>query len=73
MATYMLRCTSIRFEEMVAGTCIRRCHRSFFVNTRRIRSIVFENRRVFAILDMPSSREIPVSKTYQKEFEELGV
>lgn len=73
IASYMLRCSSMKFEEFCTGTRIMRCHRSFFVNTRRIRSIRYENRRSFALLDMPNSKEIPISKTYIKVFSELGI
>ncbi|MCQ2163403.1 MAG: LytTR family transcriptional regulator [Bacteroidales bacterium] len=73
IASYMLRCSSMKFEEFCVGTKIMRCHRSYFVNTRRIRSIRYENRRSFALLDMPNSKEIPISKTYIKVFSELGI
>ncbi|MGN0202519.1 MAG: LytTR family transcriptional regulator DNA-binding domain-containing protein [Candidatus Cryptobacteroides sp.] len=72
-ANYMLRCSSMRFEAFCEGTKILRCHRSYFINTARIKSIRYENRRSFALLEMPSSKEIPISKTYIKAFSELGL
>ena len=72
-ANYMLRCSSMRFEAFCEGTTILRCHRSYFINTTRIKSIRYENRRSFALLEMPVSKEIPISKTYIKAFSELGL
>ena len=73
IASYMLRCSSNRFVELCAGTRIVRCHRSYFINSRRIRSIRYESRRSYAVLDMPGTKEIPISKTYIKAFSELGI
>ena len=37
LVSYMLRCKTQRIEEMLAGTALMRCHRSYIVNLQKIK------------------------------------
>ncbi len=65
---YMLRCRTKAVEEMCAGTTMQRCHRSYIVNTSKIKLLKNERGNTFVVLDHPSIRPIPVSKTYNDQF-----
>ncbi len=65
---YMLRCRTKAVEEMCANTTMQRCHRSYIVNTAKIKLLKNERGNTFVVLDHPSIRPIPVSKTYNEQF-----
>lgn len=65
---YMLRCRTKAVEEMCAGTPMHRCHRSYLVNTSKIKLLRNERGNTFVVLDHPSIRPIPISKSYSEAF-----
>ncbi len=67
IASYMLRCRTKLIEQMLQGTGMVRCHRSYIVNTAKIRFIGEEHRMHFLMLDDDSIKRIPVSKSYYEQ------
>ena len=66
LPSYMLRCKTQRIEEMLAGTPLIRCHRSYIVNTNKIKSYKNNHDRATIVLTHPEAKQIPVSKSYYK-------
>ncbi len=64
ISKYLLRDTLKKVEENFAGTNIVRCHRCFMVNFDKVRVIRKDKDGLKLELDVPSSTDIPVSKTY---------
>lgn len=64
IASYMLRCRTKLVEEMLQGTGMVRCHRSYIVNTAKIGFIGEEHRMYYIMLNDDSIKRIPVSKSY---------
>ncbi len=67
IASYMLRCRTKLVEQMLQGTGMVRCHRSYIVNTAKIRFIGEEHRMYYIMLDDDSIKRIPVSKSYYEQ------
>ena len=66
LLSYMLRCKTQRIEEMLAGTPLIRCHRSYIVNTNKIKFYKNNHDRATIVLTHPDAKQIPVSKSYYK-------
>lgn len=64
MHSYLLRCKTSTVEKSLEGSAMVRCHRSYIVNTRKIRFMGEEHRMHFLTLDDESIKRIPVSKSY---------
>ena len=62
--SYMLRCKTSTIEKSLEGSPMVRCHRSYIVNTGKIRFMGEEHRMHFITLDDDSIKRIPVSKSY---------
>ena len=67
IASYMLRCRTKLVEQMLQGTGMVRCHRSYIINTAKIRFIGEEHRMHYIMLDDDSIKRIPVSKSYYEQ------
>lgn len=64
IASYLLRCRTKMVEEMLKGTSMVRCHRSYIVNIAKIGFIGEEHRMHYITMDDDSIKRIPVSKSY---------
>ena len=64
MLSYLLRCKTSSVEKSLEGSPMVRCHRSYIVNTGKIRFMGEEHRMHFLTLDDDSIKRIPVSKSY---------
>ena len=62
--SYLLRCKTSTVEKSLEGSAMVRCHRSYIVNTDKIRFMGEEHRMHFVTLDDESIKRIPVSKSY---------
>ncbi|MBR5770912.1 MAG: LytTR family transcriptional regulator [Alistipes sp.] len=62
--SYLLRCKTSTVEKSLEGSTMVRCHRSYIVNTKKIRFMGEEHRMHFVTLDDESIKRIPVSKSY---------
>ena len=62
--SYLLRCKTSTIEKSLKGSPMVRCHRSYIVNTGKIRFMGEEHRMHFITLDDDSIKRIPVSKSY---------
>ena len=62
--SYLLRCKTSTVEKSLEGSTMVRCHRSYIVNTGKIRFMGEEHRMHFVTLDDESIKRIPVSKSY---------
>ena len=60
----MLRNTLKRTAELLADTCIMRCHRSFMVNMEQVKVLRREKESFYLELGIEGIKDIPVSKTY---------
>ena len=67
MCSYLLRCSTQKLEAMLGGTALVRCHRSYIANLDHVMMLRNEREGSFLVLDCPSSRQVPVSKTYYKQ------
>lgn len=65
---YMLRCKIKTIEESFAGSSLVRCHRSYIINTDKIRAIRKEKNGTFIELDRDDIGAIPLSKGYASKF-----
>ena len=71
---YMLRCSTKVLEKSLEGTPLRRCHRSYIINTTKIKLLRPDKSNSVAILKHPNVRPIPVSKRYcQRLVETIAV
>lgn len=71
LVSYMLRCKTQRIEESLAGTALIRCHRSYIVNTHKIKFYKNNHDRATIVLTHADAKQIPVSKSYYKAVTEL--
>lgn len=62
--SYMLRCRTKTLEKSLSETPIRRCHRSYIINTTKIKMLRPDKSNCFAILKHPNIKAIPVSRRY---------
>jgi hypothetical protein len=62
--SYLLRCKTSTVEKSLEGSTMVRCHRSYIVNTSKIRFMSEEHRMHFVTFDDESIKRIPVSKSY---------
>ena len=62
--SYLLRSSMKRVEDMCAKNGLIRCHRSYFVNKDRVKVLQKDKEFTYAILDVPNTAHIPVSKNY---------
>lgn len=68
--SYLLRCRTRDIDELLKEKEFCRCHRSYIVNPRHIKTFYCGNStRGRIVLDMPKSKEIPVSRTYFQALE----
>jgi len=69
---HVLRSSMKRIEEMCQSHGILRCHRSFYVNVKRVNVLRKDKDGVIYIeLDNQDSRHIPVSKTYYDQISSM--
>ena len=66
LSSYLLRSTSQKIEEDLAGTSIVRCRRSFLVNTSKIVRWGKEHGHFTITLDNPSGKTITVTPAYYR-------
>jgi len=66
LSSYLLRSTSQKTEEDLAGTSIVRCRRSFLVNTSKIVRWGKEHGHFTITLDNPSGKSITVTPAYYR-------
>lgn len=64
MLSYLLRCKTSTVEKSLQGSAMVRCHRSYIVNTGKIRFMGEEHRMHYITLDDDTIKRIPVSKSY---------
>ena len=62
--SYLLSCKTSTVEKSLEGSAMVRCHRSYIVNTSKIRFMSEEHRMRFVTFDDESIKRIPVSKSY---------
>lgn len=63
---YMIRCKIQTIEDTFRGTPLMRCHRTFIVNTSKIKVLRHESDGFYMDFDFEGIDPIPVSKTYTK-------
>lgn len=68
--SYMLRCRTKTLEQSLAGTPILRCHRSYIVNTTKIKMLRPDRSNSIAVLKHPGVKPIPVSRRYYEHLVE---
>lgn len=68
---YMLRCSTKMVEERLVGTTMMRCHRSYIINTTKIKVLCNEHNQATIELNQQSIRPIPVSKSYYDSITQL--
>lgn len=66
LSSYLLRCSTQKIEEDLAGTSIVRCRRSFLVNTTKIIRYGKERGHFTVTLDHPSGKTIIVTPAYYR-------
>ncbi len=64
VSKYLLRATMKKMEENFAGTGIIRCHRSYMVNSEKVKVIRKDKEGLKLELDNPDVMDVPLSKTY---------
>lgn len=64
---YSLRNTLKGIEEVCEGHSLVRCHRSYFVNLRRVKLLRRGSDGVYAEMDCEGVEDVPVSKSYAAE------
>lgn len=64
---YIIRCKIQTIEENFSNTPLMRCHRTYIVNTLKIKVLRHESDGFYIDFDFPGIDPIPVSKTYTKE------
>ena len=67
---YMLRCPTQKLEEMLKGTQLVRCHRSYIVNLSHLWEFRRGHNCATIVLDNAEKKEISVSKSYYKQTRE---
>jgi len=66
VARFMLRNTLKMLEDSMKDTALIRCHRKYMVNFDRVRVLRREKDGLLLELDVPSTMNIPVTKTYME-------
>ena len=64
MAHCMVRTTMKNLEDLLEPRGFSRCHRSYLVNTKKVKIVRKEREGFFIDLDMDGIGDIPISKTY---------
>lgn len=64
---YMIRCKIQTIENNFINTPLIRCHRTYIVNTLKIKILRHESDGFYVDFDFPGIDPIPVSKTYTEE------
>lgn len=64
VSKYLLRDTMKKMEEIFAGTAVIRCHRSYMINSEKVKVIRKEKEGLVLELDNQAVRDIPVTRTY---------
>lgn len=67
LARFALRNTLKGIEELCTANNLVRCHRSYFVNLRKVKLLRKDGDAVYAEIDFEGVDDIPVSKTYVSE------
>lgn len=62
--TYLLRSSMKRIEELCSKNGLIRCHRSYYINKEHVQVLQKDKEITYAILDVPHTAHIPVSKNY---------
>lgn len=70
LQSYLLRVSTQKLEEQFSGTSLMRCHRSFIINTSKIKLFREELGKSFLVLEGDDSKRIPISKNYLKAISE---
>ena len=73
ISTYMLRSRTKSLEKSFEGSFLVRCHRSYIVNTSKIRLFNNDKNSVYLILSHEDIKPIPVSKGYLKNIMDIVV
>jgi DNA-binding LytR/AlgR family response regulator len=69
---YVLRSSMKAVEELCIDNGLVRCHRSFFINPSHVKVLRKEQEGVvYAELDSPEARHIPVTKRYYDHLSEM--
>ena len=63
---YMIRCKIQTIEDNFSGTPLMRCHRTYIVNTQKIKVLRHESDGFYMDFDFDGIDPIPVSKTYNE-------
>ena len=71
-----ITCVSLRnslknVEDLCRVASLVRCHRSYFINLRRVKLLRKDSDAIYAEIDAPGVADIPVSKTYSAEVVKL--
>lgn len=61
---YMIRCKIQTIEDTFSNTPLMRCHRTYIVNTQKIKVLRHESDGFYMDFDLEEIEPIPVSKTY---------
>lgn len=65
LAHYLLRCSTTELENILNGSSVMRCHRSYLVNVNRITMLRHAKGRADIVLS-DVEKEIPVSRSYYR-------
>ena len=68
LVKFPLRNSMKAIEEICTANSLARCHRSYYVNLRKVRQVRRTSDGIFAELEYPSAPRIPVSTTYADRF-----
>lgn len=63
---YMIRCKIQTIEDTFSNTPLMRCHRTYIVNTKKVKVLRHESDGFYMDFDLDGIDSIPVSKTYTK-------
>ncbi|MBR5215012.1 MAG: LytTR family transcriptional regulator [Bacteroidales bacterium] len=66
LSRYMIRCKIQTIEDNFSNTPLMRCHRTYIVNTQKIKVLRHESDGFYMDFDMDGIDPIPVSKTYSE-------
>ena len=66
LSIYMIRCKIQTIEDNFSNTPLMRCHRTYIVNTQKIKVLRHESDGFYMDFDMDGIDPIPVSKTYSE-------
>lgn len=73
ISDFLLRNSLKKLSNELKDTPIQRCHRSYMINFEHIASLRKDNGEICLEFDVPSIKEIPVSKSYNETIMELFV